>query len=230
VIYRIDERRNREAWGALWARLLESAREATGGDLSAILGSDRLSVYNHWSRERHQHCLSHVQRTLAGAAVAQVDGWVNAKAAHDEVTNAFRLWDGYRRGELDREALAEQMEPVKAMMQAMLRLGVEFGSKKNRGLFQNLLREWDRLWVFVEVDGVEPTNNRAEQALRRAVIWRKTSFGSQSETGRRFAERMLTVVGTARLRGIAVLDYLTRAVGSHQAGLPIPLLPQAQPP
>jgi hypothetical protein len=62
---------------------------------------------------------------------------------------------------------------VKAMMQAMLRSGVEFGSKKNRGLFQNLLREWDRLWVFVEVDGVEPTNNRAEQALRRAggALW-----------------------------------------------------------
>jgi transposase len=80
------------------------------------------------------------------------------------------------------------------------------------------------LWRFVVSEGVEPTNNAAERALRRAVLWRKRSFGSQSEGGLRFVERMLTVVGTLRLQGRAVLAYLQEARSAHRAGLPTPKL------
>ena len=67
------------------------------------------------------------------------------------------------------------------------------------------------LWTFSQVEGVEPTNNQAERALRRAVLWRRKSFGTQSETGSRFVERILTVVTTLRQQGRSVLDYLKRA-------------------
>jgi transposase len=72
--------------------------------------------------------------------------------------------------------------------------------------------------------GVEPTNNRAERALRRGVLWRKTSYGTQSERGSRFVERILTVVESLRLQGRSVLDYLTEVVRCQIAGLPAPSL------
>ncbi|MDB5308437.1 MAG: family transposase ISGob2 [Gemmataceae bacterium] len=85
-----------------------------------------------------------------------------------------------------------------------------------------------RLWVFVDTDGVEPTNNPAEQALRHAVIWRKLSFGTQSAAGSRFVERMLTVIETGRRQGRDVFAWLTQAVQDRLAGRPAPsLLPGA---
>src|SRR5438094_3610365 len=67
------------------------------------------------------------------------------------------------------------------------------------------------LWTFARVEGVEPTNNGAERALRPAVLWRKGSFGSDSAAGSRFAERLLTVVATCRQQGRPLLDFLVAA-------------------
>jgi transposase len=80
------------------------------------------------------------------------------------------------------------------------------------------------LWTFVTTEGVEPTNNFMERLLRRAVLWRKRSFGSRSEAGLRFVERILTVVQTRRLQGQSVLDYLHDALCAHRAGQPCPKL------
>ena len=89
-------------------------------------------------------------------------------------------------------------------------------------MMKQLLKHWEKLWVFLYREGVEPTNNRAERGLRGGVIWRKTSFGSQSTSGKEYVERMLSVVGTARLRGQNVLDYLTAVVSAEKARKPIP--------
>ena len=80
---------------------------------------------------------------------------------------------------------------------------------------KELVEHFKHLWTFVAVDGVEPTNNAAERALRHAVIWRKLSFGTQSAAGSRFVERMLTVIETCRRAGRNVFAWLTEAVGSH---------------
>jgi transposase len=88
----------------------------------------------------------------------------------------------------------------------------------------------DALWTFVDVEGVEPTNNRAERAIRHAVLWRKSSFGTHSEAGSRFVERMLTVRTSLRAQSRSVVHYVTQAVESSLRGLPVPsLLPQPQP-
>ena len=80
------------------------------------------------------------------------------------------------------------------------------------------------MWTFVRVEGLEPTNNRAERALRHAVIWRKTSFGTQSERGTRYVERLLTAVETLRLQGRNVLEYLVQARTASMHGRPAPSL------
>jgi transposase len=89
--------------------------------------------------------------------------------------------------------------------------GSECGSSKTRGTCRQIRAVEEALWAFVRVKGVEPTNNAAERALRRAVLWRRKSFGRQSVAGSRFVERILTVVTTLRRQGGDVLEYLTAA-------------------
>ena len=86
------------------------------------------------------------------------------------------------------------------------------------------------MWNFVWFPGVEPTNNAAERALRHAVIWRRISGGTASESGSRFVERMLTVVATCRQQGRNVLEYLTSCFEADRRGQVIPsLLPVMEP-
>ena len=80
------------------------------------------------------------------------------------------------------------------------------------------------MWLFVSVEGVEPTNNHAERVQRRAVLWRRKSFGCQSAGGCRFVERILTVIQTLRLHNRNALDYLGQAIAHHRQGQPGPML------
>ena len=75
------------------------------------------------------------------------------------------------------------------------------------------LREYGAaLWTFAKVEGVEPTNNAAERAVRKGVLWRKGSFGSHSVEGSRFAERMLTVSESLRAQGRSILSFLEQSI------------------
>lgn len=83
------------------------------------------------------------------------------------------------------------------------------------------------MWLFVTTDGVEPTNNAAERAIRPAVIWRRTSFGSQTQTGSEFVARMLTVLTTLKSQKRNVLEFMTQAVVAARGGKTAPsLLPE----
>jgi hypothetical protein len=80
------------------------------------------------------------------------------------------------------------------------------------------------LWTFLHRASTVPTSNAAERSIRKAVLWRKVSLGADSEGGCRFVERMLTVAGTARKRGVDLLDWLTRAIQAELNGIPPPAL------
>src|SRR4028119_1838450 len=83
------------------------------------------------------------------------------------------------------------------------------------------------MWLFVTTQGVEPTNNAAERAIRPAVIWQRTSFGSQTQAGSSFVARILTVVTTLKSQQRNVLEFLTQAVVAAREGTPSPsLLPE----
>jgi transposase len=122
----------------------------------------------------------------------------------------FALWKRVRDGTLTRPAFVRQMQPIRRRIDALLLRG--YFNARTLGFCKELWEHRDHLWTFVEVEGVEPTNNAAERALRHAVIWRKLSFGTQSAAGSRFVERMLTVIETCRRQGRDTLSWLTQTV------------------
>ena len=89
---------------------------------------------------------------------------------------------------------------------------------------RNLLKLWPALLTFAFVPGVEPTNNRAERALRGAVLWRKGCFGNQSENGSRFTARILTTVTTLRQQERNIIEYIVEAIQAHRTGQLAPSL------
>ena len=121
------------------------------------------------------------------------------------------------------------MVPLRARLGRLLRRGQDNPDRKAAGLCRELTKWWAALWTFARVEGVEPTNNVAERALRPAVLWRKGSFGSDSSAGSRFVERPLTVVATCRQQGRPLLDFLVAAGDATLQGTTAPsLLPIRQ--
>jgi transposase len=89
---------------------------------------------------------------------------------------------------------------------------------------RNLLKAWPALWTFASHDEVAPTNNHAERALRSAVIYRKLSLGSQSESGERRTAKLLSAHTTCRLQRRSLFAYLTDTLDAHARDDPVPLL------
>jgi transposase len=142
-----------------------------------------------------------------------------------EISNEiFHHWHLFQEGRIDRPKLILAIEPLQHRMRACLELASQDAKvvSKAQGIARDLLRQWKSLWTFVSEPGVVPTNNAAEQAVRKAVLWRKGSFGANSEAGCRYVERMLTLVGTARLRGIGLLNWMTLALNAQLQGNPAP--------
>jgi transposase len=125
--------------------------------------------------------------------------------------------------------LQRRLIPLQARLGRLLRRGQENPDRKAAGLCRELRKWWAALWTFTRMEGVEPTNNAAERALRPAVLWRKGSFGSDSEAGSRFAERLLTVVASCRQQGRPLLALLVAAVEAALRSSSLPsLLPAGQ--
>ncbi len=121
------------------------------------------------------------------------------------------LPDRFRAGEFDRQGLQRRLSPLQARLGRLLRRGQGNPDRKAAALCRELDKWWLALWTFARVEGVEPTNNVAERALRPAVLWRKGSFGSDSAAGSRFAERLLTVGASCRQQGRPLLAFLVAA-------------------
>src|SRR5204862_1714743 len=134
-----------------------------------------------------------------------------------------------RAGAFDRLELRRRLVPLQARMGRLLRRGQANRDRKAAGLCRELRKWWPALWTFARVEGVEPTNNVSERTLRPTVLWRKGSFGSDSEAGSRFAERLLTVAATCRQQGRPLLDFLVAAGDAALRGRPPPaLLPRPE--
>ena len=108
---------------------------------------------------------------------------------------------------------------LRAEVKALLASGSAAACAKTAGVCREILGVEASLWTFAGRAGVEPTNNAAERAVRHAVCWRKTSYGTDSERGSRFVERMLTVVASCRQQGRSVLDFLVQAVTGQTPSL-----------
>ena len=135
-----------------------------------------------------------------------------------------------RDGTLSRAQFQTAMRPRRRRVEQWLRRGAACGHRKTAATCRDILGLAPALWTFVDVPGVEPTNNAAERALRPAVLWRKGCFGTHSTQGSRFVERMLTVAATLRQQHRNVVDYVTHACVAALHGdsapslLPLPTL------
>ena len=173
-------------------------------------------------------CWAHLKRDLQ----ALVDAGGAARDIGEEglalLTRLFDAWYSGRDEPAPRPRLAAQVAPLQAEFRALLERGQRSGHYKAIGLAESLLKLWPALWTFLTVAAVEPTNNRAEQAIRPAVLWRKSSFGTQSEAGNTFVARLLSVPATCRQQNRSLLAYLTDLCTAAQLGQPVPsLLPGA---
>ncbi len=136
----------------------------------------------------------------------------------------FRHWARCRDGTITRTGMLRLMRPIRQKIDALLLRGAFSGNSKLVGMCEPRYAHRDWLWTFLDVEGVEPTNNVSERALRPAVIWRKLSFGTQSATGSRFVETILTVVETCHRQSRSSFEYLCAAMQAHFAGQPPPSL------
>lgn len=195
-----------------------------GESLRGIIGSDRWSVYQRVDVDRWQICWAHLKRDFQ----AMVDRNNAGSAIGTELlglTEAlFTWWGRVRDGTMARVRLRRLALSLREDVLSVLEQGSTCACPKTAATCRELLAVEEALWTFVRVEGVEPTNNHIERMLRLAVLWRKKSFGSRSDWGCRFVERLLTVVQTRRLRGQSVLEYLYQAVVAHRAGVPAPNL------
>ncbi|MBU0492698.1 MAG: IS66 family transposase [Chloroflexi bacterium] len=203
-----------------------SAQQLVGLNFQGIVGSDRWSGYNWLPVWQRQLCWAHLTRDFQalvdrGGASAPLGA-----ALLKQVKTMFELWHHLRAGTLLRLEFQEQMAPIREQVGALLREGTVLSHDKTRRTCENILKLESALWTFVFWEGVEPTNNGAERPLRRAVLWRRRSFGTQSETGSLFVGRVLTTVTTLRQQQRDVLDYLTEACAAAIRGdIPPSLLP-----
>jgi len=196
-----------------------------------IVTSDRYAVYQRVAAVGWQLCWAHLLRNFQGLVDA---GTLTGKAVGNwalaEARKLFRLWHQFRDGQLTRPEFQSQLAPIQESFRAIVRMGSAGDCQRTRKLCNSLETWWDALWTFAAHEGVEPTNNAAERALRGAVIWRKTSFGHQSDGGKQFVETMLTVGGSLKLQKRVALPFIRAACEARLTGAPHPsLLPQDNP-
>jgi transposase len=201
------------------------ARQILGAVAERVIISDRFSSYG-WI-ELRQFCWAHLRRDFQ----AMIDrGGGSAEIGRrllEHSNKLFRWWHRVRDGTMARSTLKGYTDPLCwAVRQDLLR-GVECSCAATAATCRELLEGEEHLWTFLRVEGVDPTNNAAERALRHAVIWRRLSIGTESGSGSRFVERMLSVVATCRQQGRNVLDYLIACHEARHLGHPVPsLLPE----
>jgi transposase len=195
-----------------------------GTAFTGILGSDRWSAYSWLDVACRQVCWAHLQRDFAGLVDRGGAAAPVGRAALALIRDLFRLWHLFRDGTLDRPGLQRAIEPVQVGFERVLDDGMACADPKAAGLCRALDWLWPSLWTFVDEAGVEPTNNAAERALRPAVLWRKGSFGTQSDGGAHFVARLLTVTATCKQQGRSVLDYVTAVCTAAQRGHSSPSL------
>ena len=226
--------RKRWLWGAATATVVCFVLHATrgikgfhallGNKLNGLFVSDRWSVYHCLPVTRRQICWAHLKRDFQKLVDRGGPSQLIGERGLEVVLVLFEAWHAFRRGELSRRALQTHLDPIRLCLRLRLEEGTRCPESKTATFCQNLLDLEPALWTFLYRPGVEPTNNHIERLVRSAVLWRKIAFGSQSDNGCRFVERILTVVGTLRLQKRPVLEFLEDSLRARRGDCQPPKL------
>jgi transposase len=193
-------------------RSAATAQRLLGEHYAGVATCDRLKSY--WWIKRLQWCWAHLRRDFQAMIDRGQPGQVIGESLLEQSNRLFHLWHQLGAGQLSRPGFQKAMQPVRAAVRQRLQSGQQSRCVKTAGTCKELLGHEEWLWTFVDVAGVEPTNNEGERAARPGVLLRKTSGGTDSAQGSRFVERMLTVVESCRRQGKKVLDYLCACLES----------------
>ncbi len=198
-------------------------QELLGKEFQGVVMCDRAKMY--WWLPHLQWCWAHLKRDFQ--ALIDSNDRQAQRLGRDlmrPTRKLFHHWARYRDGTITRTGLKRLMHPIRHEVESLLLRGLFSENPRLYGICRELYdhREW--LWTFLDVEGVEPTNNGSERSLRHPVIWRKLSFGTQSAQGSKFVETILTVVETCRQQSRNVFAFVAEAVQAHFAHQPAPSL------
>jgi transposase len=209
-----------------------------GAVFRGILCNDRWRVYLKYHSGRMQLCWAHLKRNILGIAddTRSPSARQFCRDALAVVARLFRLWYRFRGDQqgrrrnlppINRRQLLLKSIPLQKKLFALAEAHLDDANSEVQNLATALFVHCERLFTFLEEEGVEPTNNEAERALRTAVQWRKISFGNRSRGGEMATARLLTVAQTCKRQRRHVLGYLTEAVRCHRRQTAAPsLLPR----
>lgn len=187
------------------------------GPNPGIVTSDRFSVYDHLGVEKRQICWAHLRRDFQAMIDRNNAGSDIGTSLLENSDVLFMHWKNVRDGTVSRESFqTETLGWLREEVKSLLERGSTCDCKKTATVCRGLLKVEVSLWTFATTPGVEPTNNAAERALRHAVCWRKSSYGTDSPVGSRFVERILTAVASCRTQTRDVLDFLRKALAASK--------------
>jgi len=194
-------------------------------DTHAVVSTDRWWAYRSLPLRRRQLCWSHLKRDFAAheeGLGAEKEFGEHGLQLSKEV---FCAWETFQRTS-DRKQLQRTITGLQRTYKPIIAgyAAKRARNKRCRGMAKNLLKAWPALWNFAAHDGVQPTNNHAERALRGAVIYRKLSLGTQSAGGEQRIARLLSAHTTCRLQHRSLFNYLTQLLSAHARGDPAPSL------
>ena len=189
-----------------------------------VLVTDRHGAYHWWPEVRRQFCWAHLTRDIRAILERGDESARIGNALLAETHRMFAWWHQVRDGTLARSTFRVYMRSVQRRFEALLVEGAAVTHSKTSKTCARLLKRRHSLWTFVYIEGVEPTNNVAEQEVRHGVIMRKISYGTHSDSGSRFVERMLTVHATLRRQHRNILEFMLAACAAALRRLPAPSL------
>jgi transposase len=203
-------------------RSANAAMALLGEKFAGFLTADRWASYNWIKPARRQVCWSHLKRDFKSWLDYGADAPYLAERLLAQRRKLFRLWHRVRDGTMSRARCQLATKPVRREIVTLLEEGTRLSSPKVSGMCREILKLKGGLFTFIDVEGIEPTNNVAERAIRFAVLMRKGCFGSDSAKGSRFIERFLTVRTTLRNQHRDLYTYLKEVCTATLYGTAIP--------
>jgi hypothetical protein len=206
------------------SRVLQSV---LGESFSGIITSDDHSAYGKYHKSGvRQLCWAHLIRKLKGLkdGRASPDAYLFARHMLKEAGTLFSYWHAFKEAGCTREELWQATALIRGRMKSSCLRHRQSSDKNVRTRAASFLKNWDILFTFLRAEGIEPTNNAAERAIRPAVQWRKICFGNQSCDGERFTERILTVTRTCQMRQRNPFQFLTHLMTAFFRQEPLPSL------